>query len=83
MTAKDVYSEIERAYNGFFNKANGAYGISFYEFEAIKAERDEMIKALTHMAKLGYTCDQMTGAIERANGMTIDEAIKVYEEGEK
>jgi hypothetical protein len=95
MTAKDVYKTSDNILSIY-----GTVELLYEEYETIKAERDEMIKALIFSFiryekvvirapihqdvkdnKKYYKI--VTQIIERATGMTIDEAIKAYEEDNK
>jgi hypothetical protein len=38
-----------------------------------------MLEALIYMCNLGYTCDNMTVAIERATGLSIEEVLEATE----
>jgi len=40
------------------------------------AAAPDMLEAMIHMIKLGYTCDAMTGAIERATGLNIQQIME-------
>lgn len=89
MTAKDIHDELEEIFK--YNE-NQFTEVSKNEFGIIKAERDEMMNALidkyyTAMIfpdnlRLSQNV-KLKEIIERATGMTIDEAIKAYEGGGK